>query len=418
MRTLAVALIIGARANARPLVLAQIVGPLVLALIVGACANARPRRPLDPALWHREQRVAPTLWWARSVASVRPSIDITPYVPDYHEDLRWPLTPMQHPRLEPAFPIALALASPGVGWLDLCAMGAQNRHTVAAAGAEHALELGSYLRGWCDAARGDADHACKELAPLLGSITGGLASAVRLDLANILAAEGDADRAEHWLTRYDIRDVVVLDTLAATFVELGKLDDAAIINRRAIDAAVTPSAGATCHRVARRIVLAHQGDWIVHQRDVLAHHDDAVADDELLGADEIDRLARARAPDTDCVRVNHMLRCSHRHECLAYLQERNIDVRAQQLIIAYENWPAGEVDADAWRKIGDAALQGASFDEGGFDLAVTAYEAAFRAGDCPPIHTALEDLQSAKPPSRLGARIDELRRLCPRPRSR
>src|SRR5262249_50930548 len=147
----------------------------------------------------------------------RPEIDIAQFLPDFHEELRWPLTQLMHPKLEPTYAIATALAAPGMGWLDLCAIGAQNRH------ASGNNDQQAYLRGWCSVAKDDVDHACQYLAPLLGSVTRGMSAAVRSDLANILVAQGDADNAEHFINKHDLRDIAMLDQLAASFVEIGKL---------------------------------------------------------------------------------------------------------------------------------------------------------------------------------------------------
>ena len=65
-----------------------------------------------------------------------------------------------------------------MGWVDLCRLGAQNRH---ASSAQH--ELLQYLRGWCRVADHDMDGALAQLAPLMASVTPGFATAVRIDLA-------------------------------------------------------------------------------------------------------------------------------------------------------------------------------------------------------------------------------------------
>jgi hypothetical protein len=324
-------------------------------LVVAACSA-----PAHPAVSNAQGDEPVGKPPAPIVRAPRPQIDLSPYLPDFHDELRWPLRAMAHPKLEPSYAIANELAAPGIGWIDLCAVGAQSRRL------SGKQELNEYLHGWCSVAKGDVDGACRYLRPLLGSMV--LRDAVRVDLANILADQGDADKAEHWINKHHIVDIEVLDLLAANFVEIGQEADAATINRHAMDADSTPSAATKCRRLTRRIVLA---------RDVVAF--DFVR--------ELEKMVRAaKVPDETCLRLWTMVSCWREpvKECAAYWQDEHINERqAQHLIDAYYQWPY-EGSTTRWlTRALDAvdALPAAGADE----LAVASLEAARRAvaEDCP-----------------------------------
>lgn len=284
----------------------------------------------------------------------RPEIDMSPYLPDFHDDLRWPLGGMAHPKLEPAFPIAISLASPGVGWMDLCSMGAQNRHL----GRDQ--ELQSYLRGWCRVLKSDVDGACKHLVPLLGSVTRGLATAVRTDLANILVDVRGIDKVEHWLNTHNIRDVATLDLLAASFVELGDVDAAQVINQRALDSDYPAPAATKCHRLVRSIVLAKHND--------------------LAAQKQLESLALAKVPNEVCVELHEAVVCAQKSWCWGYHKRHHIAVEANRLLGIYAQWPHGGVSYHRWYEIGSSAIDTARL-HGGGELVVTAFEAALRANE-------------------------------------
>ena len=146
----------------------------------------------------------------------RPELDLSPLFADPTEHARWPLSLGSHPVLGPHFDIAAALAEPGVGWLDLCGRGIQNRHT---SGNQELLE---YLRAWCSVTTHDTAKALYQLGQLAHTIrrSGGLTSAIRTDVANILVDNGSADDAEKLLRRSLIEDLAVVDLLAASYFEV------------------------------------------------------------------------------------------------------------------------------------------------------------------------------------------------------
>jgi hypothetical protein len=320
----------------------------------------------------------------------RPNIDISRYVPDMHDELRWPLSGMSHPKLEPTYPIATALAAPGVGWIDLCSIGAQNRMT------SGDRDVVSYLRGWCNVIKGDVDNACRYLTPLLGSVTRGLSTAVRTDLANILVDQGDADHAEHWIAKHQIRDLETLDRLAASYVEVGSTHDAFAINRLAIDADNAPTAATRCRRLTRAIVLGPAGD--------------------MLPFEELSQLVEnAKVPDAECAAQLHAVACWRDHSaqaCRAYERDQGTDPRAAELVDLYFRWP-DEADLNTWWRIADEAVLLTSV-PGADDIAIDAFDAALRAAhDCGPgVRRSLERASAAitSPPQQ--ARLSELLAHC------
>lgn len=283
-------------------------------------------------------------------------------MPDFHDELRWPLAALDHPRLEPRFAIAQALAQPGVSLSTLCSLGAQRRHGID-------LDLQAYLRGWCSALAGDVQAACAALAPLVGSATPRIADAVKIDLANILAEHGRADDAERWLNRYHIASSALYDRLAANYVEVGTTDDAVAMNRLAIDSDANPSLADRCIRLAREIVLGGS-------RDSLA----------LADLRELARRGRAltlRGDDT-CVKLDAKLRCWARDDCNDFLIPLHTSRDAlRTLQAARERWP-NVVTAAQWQEIAEQALFASSTD-GALALAIAAFENQMRMrGTCHP----------------------------------
>ncbi len=334
-----------------------------LALVLAAACGAKspPSLPAPSNVPSSESNITREKWVSAGAYVARPSIEIEQFLPDFHEDLRWPLEGMNHPSLDPRFPIAQELAI-GVDWQTLCARGVQNRTSATQ------KELLAYLRGWCHVKQRDVEGACRELQPLLGAFTRGLAPAVRQDLANILADHGDADKAEHWLSKHDIRDVEVLDRLAASFVEVGTAADAFTINRRAIDSAYLATAATKCRRLVKRIVLGADA-----RLDLSA----AFAIEELH---DLARPSRHTLGDPVCVRLEHKVQCwrSPATECSPYLKDENLPSGTFWLLNVYYSWPAQEAGSATWSSLGDNALRALPLD-GAVELFISAYEASVRA---------------------------------------
>ena len=276
----------------------------------------------------------PAIVWDKTIVLVpRPPFDPSTYLPDFHDELRWPLSSMSHPSLEPRFAIAQAFAQPGVGWIDLCGLGAQNRHG-------RDKELLSYLRGWCNAIQGDVDAACTHLVPLVGSTTRGIDDAVKIDLANILADQGRADKAEHWINQHRIRDVEVLDLLAATYVEVGTPEDAARINRIAMDSDDAATVATRCARMTRQIVLVGNSTSVM-----------------LEGLRQIARPL-GKMPDPTCQKLVHKLECwkaNGTNDCDPYWTDVGLDPRIAHVIAAHRAWPHASSYAD-WLRIADSTM--------------------------------------------------------------
>ncbi|HEY5924553.1 MAG TPA: hypothetical protein VIV11_22900 [Kofleriaceae bacterium] len=330
------------------------------------------------------------------VFSPRPALDMSWLVPDFHEELRWPLSAMSHPSLEPRFAVAQQLGI-GVTWDQLCSRGVHKRVSATQ------KELLSYLHGWCDVQKRDVDSACAHLTPLLGSMTLGLRPAVRHDLANILADHGGAEKAEHWLSKHNIRDVETLDILAATYVEVGMAADAFAINARAIDSDNYATPATKCRRLAKRIVIGHE-----------ANPQPAI--------NELNDLAlKPKLPDPVCKRVWTKIACWRYPEtgCHQYIVDEKIDYRASNLLAAYYSWPFS-ADAWTWWTTVERARTALGM-HGAAELLVTAAELAVRAfGYCPayaraPLHEDIANIRVDPANAALEPRLKKLAQDCPTP---
>lgn len=267
---------------------------------------------------------------------------------DPHEYERWPLTPNQHPSLEPAYAIANVFASPGVTWLDLCRMGAQNRR-----GAGNA-DQAEYLRAWCDVAKRDAAAAVARLRPLVNSSVLGMPAAVRTDIANIVVDGGDSTFAQDVLTRAQVDDLAVYDLAAAGYIEVGKVRDAIELGDRAIAAHDARRPADHCMRVARKIVLVDPGS-----RGPL-----------IMG---LDRLPRCE------VQYRELL-CWHEKHCDPFLLAHGIKPEQLKLGAVYKTWPKPGASTDEWVRAAEDARGSYALDS---PLAVIrAVEAGLRSINC------------------------------------
>ena len=292
-----------------------------------------------------------------AVMAARPDIDLSAVLPDPSEELRWPLTMTSHPVLEPQFPIAAALAVPGVTWTDLCARGAQNRH------ASGGHELVEYLHAWCDVTQHDAEAAIGFLGPLTHPAILGMGPAVIIDIANILADAGSADAALHLLAKLHIKDIEIFDTLAATYVEVGRAEDARAINQIAIDNDPFPHDVVRCHREARRIVLAEPLSRAPMVIDL--------------------KKAQAHAIDPTCLRLVHELACwvEPENDCVAYLVDQGIDLRYAELLAAYMTWPVRSATYSTWMAIAQHAMGAMPLADADL-LATSALESSLETSSC------------------------------------
>lgn len=310
----------------------------------------------------------PAAQWKQSesfprIAVPRPELDVEQLVPDLHEALRWPLTAMSHPELSPRFEIANVFAQPGIGWLDLCERGVQNRMT-----AGRNLDELDYLRGWCSAIKGDADTACGKLVPLTHSAVFGMPDAVRIDVANILANTGGVDTADHLIAKHRIDDIEILDTLAATYVELGMERDAFEVNRRALDSIGHTTTPVQCRRLVKDLVLGGEGGWTAGLRQL----DDIVTN--------------SKVPDPTCVALTREVKCwiGPAENCDEYFRAVSIDPRNTYLLAAYRAWPRGDGSAHDWGRVTSEAVKAHDL-PGAKELAWLSLEAAIKAAPaCDP----------------------------------
>ncbi|MDB4953103.1 MAG: hypothetical protein JWO36_672 [Myxococcales bacterium] len=350
---------------------ARLVG---LAMVAGCAPAVTP--PSETPVQTEPKRPAYVLAWSvPPVAHERPDLDVDALLPDVAEISRWPLAVSDHPELEPRFPIAAALATPGIGWLDLCSRGAQNRHV------PNAQDQVAYLAAWCAVAAQDEEVAMLRLAPLQHSAVRGMPEAVRFDFASILVENGDADEAMRDLIRNQADRVEVLDLVAASYEHLGRPADARVINNHAIEIDGHPlSEAVRCHREARRIVLAdaEQRPWALQRFEKTL---------------EIPAGSK-RIPDPTCTRIAADLACwvpamsgNSEPACVPYARAHGIDLRQLALIDAYQRWPPEAADFHAWWAVALRAKQAVPL-EGADLLAVIALESAFQAASCDSPHAS------------------------------
>ena len=325
---------------------AGLVWPVVFAsCVIAACVpRAAPEKLDDPDPKIGTLRPSDH----RLIAAPRFELDVASIVPDPSHHLRWPLSHNTHPKLEPGYDIAAALAQPGVTWIELCNMGAHKRRL--SSGNQDPI---AYLAAWCNVLFHDVDAAVGGLAPLQRSTIAAIARAIRIDLANILVSESDADRAELVLARHKIDQPELLDILAATFAELGKLDDALVLNARALES----HAGTMtrCHRLARHVALG-----------------------KLDALEKLDKIW-----DPDCRALTAELRCANNpaRDCGLYFVSVNVDRRMANMLAAYYAWPIEPAGPEVWLRVAHHAHDAIPMPNAD-TIAAVALENAMRASAC------------------------------------
>ncbi|HUJ61273.1 MAG TPA: hypothetical protein VLX92_22370 [Kofleriaceae bacterium] len=328
------------------------------ALVVLAACGAAPAEPLPPVT--PIDHAVPGAPLA-AIAAARPvEPDVEKLLPDPSEELRWPLALSTHPVLEPRFPIAARLAEPGITWQELCARGAARR-TIPSQ-----RELVSYLGAWCRVLDHDGVGAVGELVRLRDTGVLGMAEAIPLDIADILADAGDADAAERVLTDDRAVEPDLLDALAATYYEVSRPADAAEINRVAIEADHAPTLATRCHRLARAIVIGDPAER-------------AARVNELRGT-----VAGQVVPDPTCDRLDDTVGCwasPGRTWCHYFLAARGLPEADGDLFEAYLDWPSAASDTARWQRIAEAATAAADV-AGAQELATVALEAALATSQC------------------------------------
>jgi hypothetical protein len=288
--------------------------------VLAAC-GAKPPEAL-PAVEHSAGPPVHHRAVSRWTHVSRPDLPIEQDLPDLTEELRWPLSVMEHPALEPHYPIASVLAAPGITWTELCARGVQHRLDPS-----HKDEL-AYLGAWCDAAKHDAQAAVTALAPLVHSSVMGIANAVPLDLAFVLCGTDDAEHADQIMRGLGIRDPHIWDLLAASYLEVNKNRDAVYATSTAMQLDPNASDALACHRLTRNLMLGSSGyrdAWLKELTDRAAH----------------------KAPAAVCVELARQVPCALERDCVAYFKSKNIEPRKLALIDLYEHWPS-HGDRDRW----------------------------------------------------------------------
>jgi hypothetical protein len=329
----------------------------VLVAIAGCAAQPAPEPlappPEVPAVSTEPHAAAIAEPPPGSIAMPRPS---PPTSSDLDLVARWPLGFNEHPEDEPSFDIAGALADPGVTWRQLCARGVQFGHRATD------QDLIAYLKAWCTE---DIDDAVYQLGLLQSSSVRGIASAVEPDAARRLV-HVSADVAEGALMHAHLSSRGVFDLLAASYVEVGELDDARAMNEVALHA-TDPNDAATCHRLARGIAISSEDADELAKR---LHRAATPYQTSAIGA-------RVIAPDSTCVALDRDVGCSVQIEsCVG-------DTKLQTKILqgALAGWPSGATTYSGWYVAYDWA-RGALPDPYAAKLATAALHAQLLASEC------------------------------------
>jgi len=329
---------------------------IALAAVVGCGSTPRPIE--EPVAAPRPMKWDGKIAGLRTVAHARPTIDLS-FLPDPVSELRWPLPPNVHPLLEPRFAIAEVFAAPGVDWRTLCQRGAQNR--VAPSLDPMFVE---YLRAWCYVENRDIDLAISGLARVAAR-SAVLADSARLDIANVLVDAGSADQAQRVLARVWIQPAAIYDVVAATYAEVGKLDDATVFNDLAL--AMMGTSEQRCRRLVKRIAI--EGPLA-----------------SSTARYELEQMTTVPPrSERTCARLYHAVACWHHPgtACSAYFTDEGMDTRYTSLMTAYERWPRGASTSDQWRAVALDALDAMPLD--GADLLATlALEMAVKVSAASP----------------------------------
>lgn len=328
------------------------------AAVLMAC-GAKPPEPL-PAVKPQSRPVV-ALHVESEVRVSRPDLpDVAALVPDLTEQLRWPLTVMEHPALEPRYPVARDLADPGISWTELCARGVQNRRDPS-----HRDEL-AYLSAWCLAESHDTAGAVHALAPLQHSSNLELGSAVPFDLVNVVVADVDFSHADQLLSGENVRDPLVWDLLAAAYFEVGKNYDSYQASNTAAQLDANARMEQRCHRIARLAMLGSAGQKPVFET-------------------ELAEAAKQKVPDATCVDLALRVPCAldPADRCEPYLKSQHVVPWRAQILAAYEHWP----EIAGWSRWVDYAWEARHTwpADGSLDLVDTALDAAVGATKCDPV---------------------------------
>ncbi len=349
---------------------------LGLSSILGACATAPPERMRDPKPKRRgdvSTYVPPRERPELVVQAPALHIDVAIVEPDPTHELRWPLALSDHPELAPQYDVAKVLAEPGLDWLELCKIGA-HRRTI-----PKLRDQLLYLRAWCFASVYDYPSAIETLMKLRSTVVPGLATAVRADLSNVLVSH-DPNSARELVAKFGLAsEMDVLDRLAATYVEVGKLGGAIEINELALanDPGTSPSK--TCQRLTRRVLLDPETYRTSQSAFSKARPVPGFVDDPtplLFGA--------KLGADPQCQELDAQLSCwLVKGNCAAWYKLRGVSELDAHLLAAHHAWPTGTYRAapNAWWQVIYPALNARPKPEA-YTFALLASEAALKLTSC------------------------------------
>jgi hypothetical protein len=193
------------------------------------------------------------------------------------------------------------------------------------------------------------------------SIVRGIALAVAIDTARIVADRVDGGSVEGVLRHANLLEVPIVDLIAASYFELGKLDEAVETNRLAAMLDNHASDATVCHRLVRAIASTPDGD--ARER--------SIADLEHLATPVPPKpnAPHPRPPDATCVELGKAV---------------GVDVGdpiAVALRRARSAWPSGAGSFEDWQNVFTLGIR-ALPDPRAVELAVRAIELEIEASQC------------------------------------
>jgi hypothetical protein len=267
----------------------------------------------------------------------------------------------------------------------------------------------TYTFAWCAVLRDDEAAARAGLLEVAASTDRRLATAARIDLADVLVMARGADVAIAWLRARNLADDAMLDELAAAYLDDGRSTDALVAIR------ASSGRGALADR-CRRLAIERALD-----PDAAGRLDSAAVSAGcpqparpappivgtcplVTGTWTYDSCRNARC---DIAMIEHDLAlCEPELVRAPQLRERAI------VVAAHAHWPA-QASADDWLAFAKLAARGASA-PGGDALVLAALANAALLSDCSDV-TEIASVARALPKVRpeLAARLAELVGLTP-----
>jgi hypothetical protein len=282
-------------------------------------------------------------------------------------------------RLSPHFPITREFENGGDLWAALCDVRGR-------AHSRDADEILSYLASWCDFRT--SQLALDDFVPLVSAHARGLATAVRDDVADMLADDRPSGQAITWLDRHHIRTMEMLDALAASYAASDQLDDARRVLEYQRDHDPVPSPAVVCRRLQHEAAVSNPTRRDQIEGELLATPTSdrtcaEIAAPLRCGLELASRVgvASCEAHDLEKVVAADLKRCD------LYLKRDPGSKSAVALLALRQHWPGWSVGSCHWQDIGKLASASLSV-PGAEQFALIALENGVLDSACDAINRA------------------------------